>query len=67
MTNTVILYCDSVRFLPPRAATKRAMAGGRREEVDLNKVSEFRLKAAKLEMDVGFAQTLKRPGDDGYE
>ena len=38
-----------------------------REEVDLNKVSEFRLKAAKLEMDVGFAQTLKRPGDDGYE
>ena len=36
MTNTVILYCDSVRFLPPRAATKRAMAGGRREEVDLN-------------------------------
>ncbi len=38
-----------------------------REEVDLNKVSEFRLKAAKLEMDVGFSQTLKRPGDDGYE
>ena len=35
--------------------------------VDLNKVSEFRLKAAKLEMDVGFAQTLKRPGDAGYE
>jgi len=38
-----------------------------REEVDLNKVSEFRLKAAKLEMDVGFSQSLKRPGDDGYE
>ena len=47
---------------PPRAAPPPA-----REEVDLNKVSEFRLKAAKLEMDVGFAQTLKRPGDDGYE
>ena len=36
-------------------------------EVDLNKVSEFRLKAAKLEMDVGFSQSLKRPGDAGYE
>ena len=47
---------------PPRAAPPPA-----REEVDLNKVSEFRLKAAKLEMDVGFAQTLKRPGDEGYE
>ena len=47
---------------PPRAAPPPA-----REEVDLNKVSEFRLKAAKLEMDVGFAQTLKRPGDDGHE
>ena len=47
---------------PPRAAPPPA-----REEVDLNKVSEFRLKAAKLEMDVGFAQTLKRPGDAGYE
>ena len=47
---------------PPRAAPPPV-----REEVDLNKVSEFRLKAAKLEMDVGFAQTLKRPGDEGYE
>ena len=47
---------------PARAAPPPA-----REEVDLNKVSEFRLKAAKLEMDVGFAQTLKRPGDEGYE
>ena len=47
---------------PPRAAPPPA-----REEIDLNKVSEFRLKAAKLEMDVGFAQTLKRPGDEGYE
>ena len=47
---------------PPRAAPPPA-----REEVDLNKVSEFRLKAAKLKMDVGFAQTLKRPGDEGYE
>ena len=47
---------------PPRAAPPPA-----REEVDLNKVSEFRLKAAKLEMDVGFSQSLKRPGDVGYE
>ena len=47
---------------PPRAAPPPA-----REEVDLNKVSEFRLKAAKLEMDVGFSQSLKRPGDEGYE
>ena len=47
---------------PPRAAPPPA-----REEVDLNKVSEFRLKAAKLEMDVGFSQSLKRPGDAGYE
>ncbi len=47
---------------PPRAAPPPA-----REEIDLNKVSEFRLKAAKLEMDVGFSESLKRPGDDGYE
>ena len=47
---------------PPRAAPPPA-----REEVDLNKVSEFRLKAAKLEMDVGFSESLKRPGDAGYE
>ena len=47
---------------PPRAALPPA-----REEVDLNKVSEFRLKAAKLEMDVGFSESLKRPGDEGYE
>ena len=47
---------------PPRAAPPPA-----REELDLNKVSEFRLKAAKLEMDVGFSQSLKRPGDAGYE
>ena len=44
-----------------------ARAPPAREEVDLNKVSEFRLKAAKLEMDVGFSQSLKRPGDAGYE
>ena len=36
-----------------------------REEVDLNKVSEFRLKAAKLEMDVGFSQSLKAAGRRG--
>ena len=47
---------------PPRAAPPPA-----REEIDLNKVSEFRLKAAKLEMDVGFSKSLKRPGDEGYE
>ena len=47
---------------PARAAPPPA-----REDVDLNKVSEFRLKAAKLEMDVGFSQSLKRPGDAGYE
>ena len=47
---------------PPRAAPPPA-----REEIDLNKVSEFRLKAAKLEMDVGFSESLKRPGDEGYE
>ena len=47
---------------PPRAAPPPA-----REEVDLNKVSEFRLKAAKLEMDLGFSESLKRPGDEGYE
>ena len=47
---------------PPRAAPPPA-----REELDLNKVSEFRLKAAKLEMDVGFSESLKRPGDEGYE
>ena len=47
---------------PPRAAPPPAL-----EEVDLNKVSEFRLKAAKLEMDVGFSESLKRPGDEGYE
>ena len=47
---------------PARAAPPPA-----REEVDLNKVSEFRLKAAKLEMDVGFSESLKRPGDEGYE
>ena len=47
---------------PPRAAPPPA-----REEVDLNKVSEFRLKAAKLEMVVGFSESLKRPGDEGYE
>lgn len=38
-----------------------------RAEVDLNKVSDFRLRAAKLEMDVGFEKTLKRPGEEGYE
>ena len=38
-----------------------------RAEVDLNKVSDFRLRAAKLEMDVGFEKTLKRPGEAGYE
>ena len=47
---------------PPRAAPPPAQP-----EVDLNKVSEFRLKAAKLEMDVGFSESLKRPGDEGYE
>ena len=47
---------------PPRAAPPPA-----REEIDLNKVSEFRLKAAKLEMDVGFSASLRRPGDEGYE
>ena len=36
MTSTLILYCDSVRFLPPRAATKRAMPGGRRDLTELN-------------------------------
>ena len=48
---------------PPRAAPPPPA----RQEVDLNKVSEFRLKAAKLEMDVGFSESLKRPGDEGYE
>ena len=48
---------------PARAAPPAAQP----EEVDLNKVSEFRLKAAKLEMDVGFSESLKRPGDEGYE
>ena len=48
---------------PPRAAPPPPA----REGVDLNKVSEFRLKAAKLEMDVGFSESLKRPGDEGYE
>ena len=49
---------------PPPA---RAAPPPVREEIDLNKVSEFRLKAAKLEMDVGFSESLKRPGDEGYE
>ncbi len=51
----------------PVAPSPPARAPPAREEVDLNKVSEFRLKAAKLEMDVGFSQSLKRPGDEGYE
>ena len=52
---------------PARAAPLVAAPPPAREEVDLNKVSEFRLKAAKLEMDVGFSESLKRPGDEGYE
>ena len=51
----------------PVASPPRAAPPPTREEVDLNKVSEFRLKAAKLEMDVGFSESLKRPGDAGYE
>ena len=53
--------------LAPSPPPARAAPPPVREEVDLNKVSEFRLKAAKLEMDVGFSESLKRPGDEGYE
>ena len=62
MASPVASDIDSPAASPPRAAPPPA-----REEVDLNKVSEFRLKAAKLEMDVGFSESLKRPGDEGYE
>ena len=62
MASSVASSMASPVASPPRAALPPA-----REEVDLNKVSEFRLKAAKLEMDVGFSESLKRPGDEGYE
>ena len=62
MASSVASSMASPVASPPRAAPPPA-----REEVDLNKVSEFRLKAAKLEMDVGFSESLKRPGDEGYE
>ena len=58
---------SSVASASPVASPPRAAPPPAREEVDLNKVSEFRLKAAKLEMDVGFSESLKRPGDEGYE
>ena len=54
-------------FEPETPVVAAPAPAAAREEVDLNKVSEFRLKAAKLEMDVGFSQSLKRPGDEGYE
>ena len=54
-------------FEPEAPVVAAPAPAAAREEVDLNKVSEFRLKAAKLEMDVGFSQSLKRPGDAGYE
>ena len=54
-------------FEPETPVVAAPAPAAAREEVDLNKVSEFRLKAAKLEMDVGFSQSLKRPGDAGYE
>ena len=62
LASSVASDLDSPVASPPRAAPPPA-----REEIDLNKVSEFRLKAAKLEMDVGFSESLKRPGDEGYE
>ena len=62
MASSVASSMASPVASPPRAAPPPA-----REEIDLNKVSEFRLKAAKLEMDVGFSESLKRPGDEGYE
>lgn len=37
------------------------------EEEDLNKVSDFRLKVAKRQMDEVFVKNLVRPGMDGYE
>ena len=54
-------------FEPETPVVAAPAPAAAREEVDLNKVSEFRLKAAKLEMDVGFSESLKRPGDEGYE
>ena len=58
---------DNAGAASPAAPSPPPARAAPQPEVDLNKVSEFRLKAAKLEMDVGFSQSLKRPGDAGYE
>ena len=67
MASSVASEVPSPMASPVAPSPPPARAPPAREDVDLNKVSEFRLKAAKLEMDVGFSQSLKRPGDDGYE
>ncbi len=67
LASSVASEVPSPMASPVAPSPPPARAPPAREEVDLNKVSEFRLKAAKLEMDVGFSQSLKRPGDAGYE
>ena len=67
MASSVASEVPSPMASPVAPSPPPARAPPAREEVDLNKVSEFRLKAAKLEMDVGFSESLKRPGDEGYE
>ena len=67
MASSVASEVPSPMASPVAPSPPPARAPPAREDVDLNKVSEFRLKAAKLEMDVGFSQSLKRPGDAGYE
>ena len=67
MASSVASEVPSPMASPVAPSPPPARAPPAREDVDLNKVSEFRLKAAKLEMDVGFSQSLKRPGDEGYE
>ena len=67
MASSVASEVPSPMASPVAPSPPPARAPPAREDVDLNKVSEFRLKAAKLEMDVGFSQSLKLPGDVGYE
>jgi hypothetical protein len=51
----------------PAPAPAKAKESEEEEEEDLNKVSEFRLKMVKKQMDEQFEKNLIRPGMPGYQ
>ena len=57
---------DDIFFVSSSSAPAPAPEPEPAEEEDLNKVSDFRLRMAKKEMDVEFEKNLLRPGMDGY-